>query len=151
MTVHIDGSMGDIALLGADCAEEFTLKNSSYCEPGTVMILNDDETVSPSNTEFDKKVVGVISGAGRYKPAIIMDKQENNKNRVPIAVMGKVLCKVDSSYAKIERGDLLTTSPTLGHAMKAEDPIKTFGSVIGKALATAQEDLSMIPILVSLR
>src|SRR5208282_6491995 len=36
--------------------------------------------------------------------------------------MPKVCCKVDADYASIEVGDLLTTSSTAGHAMKAEDP-----------------------------
>src|SRR5271165_954023 len=36
--------------------------------------------------------------------------------------MPKVYCKVDADYASIEVGDLLTTSSTAGHAMKAEDP-----------------------------
>jgi hypothetical protein len=31
-------------------------------------------------------------------------------------------------------GDLLTTAETVGHARKAADPLKAFGSVIGKAL-----------------
>jgi hypothetical protein len=54
----------------------------------------------------------------------------------PIALMGKVLCKVDATQAPINVGDLLTTSPTAGHAMKADNPEKAFGTVIGKALSS---------------
>ena len=53
---------------------------------------------------------------------------------MPVALVGKVYCKVDASYSPIEVGDLLTTSLTPGHAMKANDHVKAFGAVIGKAL-----------------
>ena len=65
--------------------------------------------------------------------------------------MGKVYCKVDATSSPIEIGDLLTTSPTKGHAMKAEDPYKAFGAVIGKALGTIKDGLGMIPVLVALQ
>ncbi len=48
-------------------------------------------------------------------------------------------------------GDLLTTSETPGHAMRAADPLRAFGSVIGKALAPLAEGDGLIPILVALR
>ncbi len=65
--------------------------------------------------------------------------------------MGKVYCKVDAQYGAIEIGDLLTTSPTPGYAMKANDPLRAFGAVIGKALSTLPEGTGMIPILVTLQ
>ena len=70
---------------------------------------------------------------------------------MPIALMGKVYCKVDAQYAPIDVGDPLTTSASPGHAMKALDPNRSFGAVIGKALAPAAEGQSLIPILVSLQ
>ena len=65
--------------------------------------------------------------------------------------MGKVYCKVDAQYASVEVGDLLTTSPTPGHAMKAADPLRAFGSVIGKALRPLDAGQGLIPILISLQ
>jgi hypothetical protein len=65
--------------------------------------------------------------------------------------MGKVFCKVDASYAPIVVGDLLTTSPTGGYAMKAVDPLRAFGTVIGKALRPLQKGRGLIPILVALQ
>ena len=64
--------------------------------------------------------------------------------------MGKVYCKVDARQSSIEIGDLLTTSSTKGYAMKAEDPMKAFGAVIGKALGSIKQGLGMIPVLVAL-
>jgi hypothetical protein len=70
---------------------------------------------------------------------------------MPLALVGKTYCKVDAQYASIEIGDLLTTSPTPGHAMKVDDPIKGFGSVIGKALRPMQTGQGLIPILIALQ
>jgi hypothetical protein len=109
-----------------------------------------DGTLFPSSEAYDSKVVGVISGAGEYKPGIVLDRRDGG-NRAPIALMGKVYCKVDAGYSAIEVGDLLTTSPTAGHAMKATDPLKAFGSVIGKALRSKSDGRGMIPVLVALQ
>jgi hypothetical protein len=46
-------------------------------------------------------------------------------------LVSKVYCKVDAQYASIEVGDLLTSSPTPGCAMKAEDPFKDDKKVAG--------------------
>ena len=48
-------------------------------------------------------------------------------------------------------GDLLTTSDTVGAAMRADDRDKAFGSVLGKALAPLQDGVGMIPVLVALQ
>jgi hypothetical protein len=48
-------------------------------------------------------------------------------------------------------GDLLTTSPTAGHAMKADDTGRAFGAVIGKALAPMENGTGLIPILIALQ
>jgi len=148
----------DIMLRNADCAEEFDIIEENV-EAGTVMVLNEMGSLEPSYQEYDKKVAGIISGASGYKPAIVLDsqhsqdqKQENqNKNRLPIALMGKVYCKVDARNSSIEIGDLLTSSSTKGHAMKADNPSKAFGTVIGKALGSIKDDIGLIPVLVTLQ
>lgn len=125
---------GDILLTNADCAEDFDISETELIEPGTVMVLGEDGKLQESQNDYDKRVAGVISGAGDYKPGIVLDKQQSSNIRQPIALLGKVFCKVDAQYGAIEVGDLLTTAPTPGHAMKADDPLKAFGAVIGKAL-----------------
>jgi hypothetical protein len=142
---------GDIKLTNADCAEDFDIACIEQVEPGTVMVIDSEGALKPSDRAYDKRVAGVISGAGLYKPALILDKQESSKNRMPIALMGKVYCKVDASYGAIEVGDLLTTSPTQGHAMKADDPMKAFGAVIGKSLRPLASGEGLIPILIALQ
>lgn len=142
---------GDIRLMNADCAEEYELGFAETSSPGTVMVLDDNGAVRPGDSAYDKRVAGVISGAGSYRPAIVLDRQETPGSRVPIAMLGKVYCLVDADYAPVEVGDLLTTSLTLGHAMKATDPQKGFGSVIGKALKPMSAGKGLIPILVALQ
>jgi hypothetical protein len=70
---------------------------------------------------------------------------------MPIALMGKVYCKVDASLAPIEVGDLLVTAPTPGHAMKAMDPSRAFGAVVGKALRPLAAGRGLIAVLVALQ
>jgi hypothetical protein len=81
----------------------------------------------------------------------VLDKQKSESNRQPIALLGKVYCKVDAQYGVIEAGDLLTTSPTPGHAMKTGDPFRAFGAVIGKALRPLKKGQGLIPILIALQ
>ena len=152
--VSVTGSItvtGDVILTGADCAEEFDTAEAAEIEPGTVMVLDQGGALRQCQQAYDKRVAGVISGAGVYRPGLILDRHQSQGHRVPVALVGKVYCKVDAQYAAIEVGDLLTTSPTLGHAMKADDPLKAFGSVMGKALHSLRDGQGLIPILIALQ
>ena len=142
---------GDIRLTNADCAEDFDISGEDKVEPGTVVVLGNEGALFQSQQAYDKRVAGVISGAGDYKPAIVLDKRESQGNRQPVALMGKVFCKVDAQFGAIEVGDLLTTSSTPGHAMKAGEPLQAFGSVIGKALRPLKEGQQLIPVLIALQ
>jgi hypothetical protein len=142
---------GDVELRNADCAEDFEVSGAEQVEPGTVMALNNEGRLEQSMQPYDKRVAGVVSGAGDLKPGIVLGRQPGHLDRVPLALVGRVNCKIDASYGQVEVGDLLTTSPTRGHAMKANDPVKAFGAVIGKALDTLKEGQGLIQILVSLQ
>jgi hypothetical protein len=142
---------GDIKMANADCAEHFDVSSADLIDPGTVMIVGPDGALHASERSYDRRVVGVISGAGSYKPGLILDIHGSEPDRKPLALLGKVYCKVDASYAQIELGDLLTTSPTTGHAMKADDPVKALGAVLGKALGALDQGRGLIPILVALQ
>jgi hypothetical protein len=149
-TINVDVDVVFTAPAG-DCAEEFDLLCASGGEPGTVMVLGERGGVEPGTCPYDSKVAGVVSGAGFYRPAIVLDKRPSNHPRVALALAGKVYCKVDATYAPIAVGDLLTTSPTTGHAMKALDPSRSFGAVIGKALARCESGRALVPILIALQ
>jgi hypothetical protein len=146
---------GDVILTGADCAEDFDIAACAEFEAGTVMVLDDCGLLQESRCAYDKKVAGVISGAGKFKPGLILGHEEQaggDGQRAPVALVGKVYCKVDAQHASIEVGDMLTTSATKGHAMKADDPLAAFGAVIGKALQSMpMGQRGLIPILVALQ
>lgn len=142
---------GDVQLLNADCAEDFDIFGAEPVEPGTVMVVGAEGVLHESRRAYDKHVAGVLSGAGGYRPGIVLDKHESQSNRMSVALLGKVFCKVDASLAPVEVGDLLTTSDTPGHAMKAVDPLKAFGAVIGKALRPLDGGQDLIPILIALQ
>ncbi len=152
--VQINGNLqvaGDILLPGADFAENFDIADSEIAVPGTVMVIADDGSLHPCAEPYDKKVAGVISGAGAFKPGVVLDGRESENPRAPIALVGKVYCKVDADIAPIRIGDLLTTSSTPGHAMRAEDLLKAFGSVIGKALRSLESGQGLVPVLIALQ
>jgi len=142
---------GDLRLVNADCAENFDVCDVETALPGTVMVLGEAGELCECHQPYDKRVAGVISGAGDYKPGIVMDSGTNEAKRRPVALMGKVFCKVDADYAAVEVGDLLTSSPTPGYAMKVSDPGRAFGAVIGKALRPLAIGKGLIPLLVSLQ
>ena len=142
---------GDIRLTNADCAEDFTVDCSTQAEPGYVMVIGEGGLLEPCDEAYCRRVVGVVSGAGSYKPALILDNQGQANDRKPVALMGKVFCWVDASYGAIKAGDMLTTSPTLGHAMLAKDPVSAFGSVLGKSLQSHTQGCALVPLLVCLQ
>jgi len=152
--VYVSGGMnvsGDITLTGADCAEDFDVADGAMREPGTVMVMNDEGQLVPCSKAYDRRVAGVISGAGEYRPALVLDKRGETPNRSPLALFGKAFCLVDAGFGRIDVGDLLTTSPRAGHAMKATDAVQAFGAVVGKALRPVADGVGLVPILVTLQ
>jgi hypothetical protein len=152
--LHVAGDVavtGDVLLTGADCVEEFDVCGTQPPDAGTVMVIDASGGLRESADAYDKKVAGVVSGGGAYRHALVLDKRTNEEGRAPVALVGKVYCKVDASFSPIEVGDLLTTSPRPGYAMKASDSAKAFGSVIGKALKSLPSGANLIPILVALQ
>ena len=154
LAAYFEGNVtvtGDINLAGADCAEQFDIAGAETIEAGNVVVIDQEGALRRSQNAYDKKVAGVISGAGEYRPGLVLDRQQSKENRLPVALVGKVYCKVDAQYSPIDVGDMLTSSPTPGHAMKASDPVRAFGSVIGKALRPLAEGQGLIPVLVALQ
>jgi len=91
---------------------------------------------------------GVVLGAGVDRFAEV-DQQQFEDSFAPVAMSGIVRCKVDASYAAIGVGDLLSTSPTPGHAMRAE--MATPGTILAKALESMDDGTGTIRVLVMLR
>lgn len=142
---------GDILLPGADCAEQFDSANG-HIEPGTVVVIDEESGgLRPCSIEYDAKVAGVIAGAGAFRPGLVLDSSSCTADRLKVSLMGKVYCKADASEGAIRVGDLLTSSNTPGHAMRASNRERAFGAVIGKALGALPDGEGLIPILLTLQ
>lgn len=151
VTVNGNITSNDLLLAGGDCAEQFDSAAAEALEPGTVVVIGNDGALRACRESYDRKVAGVVSGAGQFRPAIVMDGRPSGASQALVAMIGKVYCKVDATVSSIETGDLLTAASTPGHAMKASDPTRAFGAVIGKALGGLESGRGLIPILVALQ
>lgn len=136
----------------SDIAEYFPVAEDP--EPGTVMVIGEDSKLQSSGKAYDTTVAGIVSTA----PGVALGTNENgNVGETLIAVAGRTPCKVDASYASIKPGDLLTTSDTPGHAMKAqpvvigEVEIYRPGTTLGKALEPLDSGTGVIEVLVTLQ
>ena len=147
---------------GSDFSENFDVNEapeSSEAAPTKVeagMVVSIDPA-SPgklqiSTQAYDRRVAGVISGAGGVKPGMMMSQPGTLADgQHPVALSGRVYCWVDASQGAIEPGDLLTTSTTPGHAMKATDAAKAQGAIIGKAMTGLKEGKGVALVLVTLQ
>lgn len=143
---------GDVRLAGADCAEEFPVRER--LEPGTVVVIGENGELEASSQPYDTRVAGILSGAATLKPGIVLGKipsGEPTGTRMPLALAGTAYCNADGDFGPIRIGDLLTTSPTSGHAMKVSDPSRAFGAVIGKAMQPLAEGRGLILVLITLQ
>ncbi len=149
MTIKIGGGDGDITFFNGDVAEEFDAapEQVPHLTPGVVAVLDADGRVMPCERPYDGCLAGVIAGAGRYQPGIVLDRK-GGENRVPVALAGKTYCWVDAEAAPVKVGDLLTTSSRRGFAMPVLDRSRALGSVIGKALQPLASGTALIPVLV---
>jgi hypothetical protein len=150
--VHVTANLsveGDVQLTGGDLAEEFEVVGD-HVEPGSVMVLTGEDRICACVEPYDRRVAGVVSGAGSFRPAIVLGRRPGER-RQALALTGRVWCRVDASYGAVALGDLLTTSPTSGHAMLAGDLGRAFGAVIGKALGGLRSGRALVPVLVALQ
>ena len=105
-----------------------------------------------SSESYDRKVAGIISGAGGIKPGMLMGQKDSVANGAnPVALTGRVYCLADASLGAIQPGDLLTTSDIPGHAMKAADYIRAQGAILGKAMTSLENGRGQILVLVTLQ
>jgi hypothetical protein len=142
---------GDVFLAGQDCAEQFDLAGEEEAEAGDVVVISPSGGIRRSVLPYDRAVAGVVSGAGSFRPGIMLGGDRRAARRRPIALVGKVFCKVDARSGAVRVGDLLTSSGTPGHAMVASDQARAFGAVLGKALGSLHGEVGLLPILVCLQ
>lgn len=154
------GTTGDLHLKGAlfpngaDVAEGFDVSGPDTLEPGSVVVIDADHPgkLKLSATACDKRVAGIISGAGGVNPGLRLGQPGIMEGDHNVSLTGRVYVKADASQAAIAPGDLLTTSDLPGHAMKVTDHEKSQGAVLGKAMSRLPEgSRGLVLVLVTLQ
>jgi hypothetical protein len=103
-----------------------------------------------TSTAYSSAVVGVYSAV----PAFVGGRSVTGDDLaagVPVAILGVVACKVSAENGPIRPGDLLVTSATPGHAMRAERERALPGTILGKALEPLDSGTGLIQVLVTLQ
>ncbi|MDD5552629.1 MAG: hypothetical protein PHE18_02025 [Candidatus Omnitrophica bacterium] len=145
------GSLGDLAEMVplASCVLNPAIVANAQMlfaipEPGDVVVIDEQGGIKRSNSAFATSVVGIIS----TNPAQIL--RDDLENAAPVVLSGIVPCKVTSENGAIKPGDLLVSSSTPGHAMKAgKNPPQ--GTVIGKALTKLEKDVGVVEVIVMMQ
>jgi hypothetical protein len=109
--------------------------------------------VERAKSAFDPRVCGVVD-APLAHPLTLQDLDQKQIGKRTVGYMVTLgaysHCKVDADIAPITAGDLLTTSPTEGHAQRLNASARAKpGVVIGKALASLKKGKGIIPVLIS--
>lgn len=138
---------------GADVAEKFNV-NSINTKPGMLVSIDPQNpgNLTVSQQSYDKKIVGVISGAKGIRAGMVLAQEGTIADgNTDVAIAGRVYCYASTSNGVIESGDFLTTSDKVGYAMKATDLHKANGAIIGKAMTSLEEGDGMVLILITLQ
>ncbi|WP_153162081.1 hypothetical protein [Zoogloea sp. 1C4] len=149
--VEAEGSMwskNGVQTGARDLAENFATLEA--IEPGDVVSLTADGSgVERCRQPHDPLVLGVVS----TEPGMLLGADALQHERIageqPIALAGRVPCKVCAENGPIRKGNLLVPASLPGHAMRAGD--NTTGCTIGKALADFDGDTGLIDVFVFLR
>jgi len=144
---------GTVTTGGADFAETLRADGDpADFSPGDVLVIDEsrDRQVRKASSQYSAGVIGVYS----TQPGVLGTPhamQAPRTGELPVAMLGIVPCKVSAENGPIRRGDLLTTSSIPGYAMKATDPGRMIGAIVGKALQPLDSGVGIIEIAVTLR
>tara|TARA_Y100000310_G_scaffold182007_1_gene182018 strand:+ start:179 stop:2407 length:2229 start_codon:yes stop_codon:yes gene_type:complete len=180
--LYVDGDCVEKDGACADIAEPINANKDEPLESGDVLVIDissDQWHITKSTKPYDTKIAGIYTS----NPALYMGTnvqigvQHNftskapleHNGKVPLALAGQVPVKVTLENGIINKGDLLTTSSTPGHAMKFTllDPrnantLQEQGeilweneqrrnSILGKSLEPCKENVCKITALVTLQ
>ena len=140
---------------GSDLSENFDVNaGRDELQPGLIVSIDprNPGELALAREAYDAKVAGIISGAGGVKTGLLMSQAGTKADgKHPVALTGRVYCQVDASFGAIQPGDMITTSTTPGHGMKAADRERAFGSIIGKAMTGLADGKGLVLVLVNLQ
>jgi len=138
---------------GSDLAEPFAISDSVSLPVGALVVIDDKNPgeLKMSAVPYDRRVAGVVSGAGGINPGLTLKQGNVPGNGRNIALTGWVYALATASNGGIIPGDLLTTSKLPGYAMKATDKGRRDGAVVGKAMTALEKGEGLILVLVNLQ
>jgi hypothetical protein len=144
---------------GADIAEPFPTSCEGAIEPGSVLIIDEQEPgrLALSTRAYDTRVAGVVSGAGGVRPGLTLDQEKGGLDayrsgtQSNVALTGRVYVRASAENGPIQPGDLLTSSNEPGLAMRATDRDRWPGAVLGKAMSSLEQGTGLILALVNLQ
>jgi hypothetical protein len=109
--------------------------------------------VRKADSEASTAVIGVVDSAYHFGGdgyGQFADGPAGPGDYLSIVTLGSFRAvKVDAAYGAIQPGDLLVSSPTPGHAMRATTPAP--GTIVGKALAPLESGTGNVAIMVTLQ
>lgn len=158
--LHVNGNVRAHVVIiegGADVAEAYDVAPAGDVGPipGMVVCIDPDRVgkLRIAARAYDHTVAGIISGADNVSPGLLLGQKGTVADgEHPIANVGRVWCFVDADAGgPVAPGDLLTTSATPGHAMKAMDRAAAGGATIGKAMSRLEKGKGLVLVLVTLQ
>ena len=141
---------------GSDLSEYFDIDHTVETEnlPGMVVSISPDGSgnLRLSTEAYDRSVAGVISGANGVRTGLMMGQESSIAHgETPVVLAGRAYVFADATFGSIQPGDLLTTSPNIGHVMKVTDYQQAHGAIIGKAMTRLDEGTGYVLVLVNLQ
>ncbi len=165
--VYVGGKIDLAGTIDPIVGERFKVDPNGKYEVGDLLVIDPDSPYLKLSTEAnDTKVIGVVGPSVDFKDGELMvivlgyhgakpQAGLDPSAELPERTVAKI--KVDASYGAIKRGDLLTSSPTPGHAMKAQPvniggvEIYRPGTIIGKALESLDSGRGLIEVFIALQ
>ena len=118
-----------------DYAEILEVATRAGIRPGAVVAYDAGAGgIVPASVSNARRVVGVISGAGGFRPGMVIGSRSDESRDLPVAMSGVVYVRVSGEAGAVEPGDLLIPSSVPGVGMRSGDPNLAAGMVFGKAL-----------------
>ena len=145
--IRLHANTADSGTSPVNIVEYFQVDNEDHISEGDVLVVSQkgESLLSRSQRAYDRSCIGVVSG----NPVLLFNNSGGTTNVYPVVLCGKALCKVDARENPIAPGDLIVCSDTPGCGMKAKiDSFEKIGTVIGKALESAEDGIGTIAIFV---
>ena len=140
---------------GSDFAEDFTITpDADHIDaiPGMLVAADPERegNVQLTAGKYDRKVIGVISGANGVSPGMMMGQKGTlASGDKAIALAGRVYVLATDEGGPIKPGDFITSSSRKGYAMKANDLQKAGGAIIGKAMSKRNAETGFVLVVVN--